>query len=67
MGIMGWSSTSMAARYQHITDPVCRDIAKRVGGLLWKPADEPWKGGSEGLGRSALRTTPVTRNEIGDG
>ena len=22
MGIMGWSSTAMAARYQHITDPI---------------------------------------------
>ena len=22
MGIMGWSSTSMAARYQHVTDPI---------------------------------------------
>jgi hypothetical protein len=35
MGIMGWSSTAMAARYQHMTDPIRRDIAKRVGGLLW--------------------------------
>ena len=22
MSIMGWSSTSMAARYQHVTDPI---------------------------------------------
>jgi integrase len=35
MGIMGWSSTAMAARYQHITDPIRRDVARRVGGLLW--------------------------------
>lgn len=35
MGIMGWSSTGMAARYQHITDPIRRDAARRVGGLLW--------------------------------
>jgi integrase len=35
MSIMGWSSTSMAARYQHVTDPIRRDVAKRVGGLLW--------------------------------
>ena len=35
MGLMGWSHTAMAARYQHITAPVRRDIAKRVGGLLW--------------------------------
>jgi len=37
---MGWSSTAMAARYQHITDPIRRDIAKRVGGLLWAPGDD---------------------------
>ncbi|MER7246180.1 site-specific integrase [Kribbella sp. NPDC000426] len=35
MGVMGWSSTAMAARYQHMTDPIRRDIAKRLGGLLW--------------------------------
>jgi hypothetical protein len=34
MGIMGWSTTAMAARYQHITDAVRRDIAGRVGGLI---------------------------------
>jgi integrase len=39
MSIMGWSSTSMAARYQHVTDPIRRDVARRIGGLLW--ADEP--------------------------
>ena len=35
MGIMGWSSTAMAARYQHVTDPIRRDVADRIGGLLW--------------------------------
>ncbi|MFE9744054.1 tyrosine-type recombinase/integrase [Saccharothrix saharensis] len=39
MGIMGWSNTAMAARYQHITSAIRRDVAQRVGGLLWKPAD----------------------------
>jgi integrase len=41
MGIMGWSNTAMAARYQHITSAIRRDVAQRVGGLLWKPADAP--------------------------
>lgn len=36
MATMGWSSTAMAARYQHMVDPIRRDIAKRVGGLLWQ-------------------------------
>lgn len=35
MSIMGWSSTSMAARYQHVTDPIRREVAGRVGGLLF--------------------------------
>lgn len=36
MGLMGWSSSSMAARYQHITDKIRQDIAKQVGGAIWK-------------------------------
>jgi integrase len=39
MGVMGWSTTAMAARYQHVTDPILADIAKRVGGLIWGPDD----------------------------
>ena len=39
MGVMGWSSTSMAARYQHVTDPIRRDVAARMGDLLWLPED----------------------------
>jgi integrase len=35
MGVMGWSSTSMTKRYQHLTDQIRTDIAKRVGGLIW--------------------------------
>lgn len=35
MAIMGWSSTAMAARYQHVTDPIRLDVAQRVGVLLW--------------------------------
>jgi integrase len=32
MGVMGWSNTAMAARYQHLTAPIRNDIARRVGG-----------------------------------
>lgn len=35
MGLMGWSTTAMAARYQHITGAVRGDVADRVGGLIW--------------------------------
>lgn len=38
MGLMGWSTTAMAARYQHITGSIRTDVAGRVGGLIWGPA-----------------------------
>lgn len=41
IGIMGWSNSSMTTRYQHITAQVRRDIARRVGGLLWEPESKP--------------------------
>jgi hypothetical protein len=41
MGVMGWSNTAMAARYQHITAAIRRDVAERVGGLLWRPNQPP--------------------------
>ena len=60
MGVMDWATTSMAARYQHMTDPIRADIAKRVGGLIWKPAElqppirRPTRLGS----RMAVRRSP---------
>ena len=39
MAIMGWSSASMAKRYQHLIDSIRRDVAKQVGGLLWGVSD----------------------------
>jgi integrase len=38
MSVMGWSSTAMAARYQHVVAAVRRDVANQVGGLLWRPS-----------------------------
>lgn len=40
MDVMGWSSTAMAARYQHVTDPIRPEVATRVGGLLWASAED---------------------------
>lgn len=40
MGIMGWSDSGMTKRYQHLTARVQKDVATRVGGLLWQPAPE---------------------------
>ncbi|MFF7544235.1 tyrosine-type recombinase/integrase [Streptomyces canus] len=39
MGLMGWSTTAMAARYQHMVDSVRTDVARQVDGLIW--AAEP--------------------------
>ncbi|KOY59602.1 tyrosine-type recombinase/integrase [Streptomyces sp. XY332] len=36
MGLMGWSTTAMAARYQHMVDGVRTDVARQVDGLIWK-------------------------------
>ncbi len=41
MGIMGWSDSGMARRYQHLTAQIRRDIAKQVGGLLWEAGSAP--------------------------
>jgi integrase len=35
MGLMGWSTTAMAARYQHMVDTVRSSVAEQVDGLLW--------------------------------
>ena len=40
MGFMGWSNTAMAARYQHVTTAIQRDIATRVGGLIWQASED---------------------------
>lgn len=36
MALMGWSSASMANRYQHVVDEVRADVADRLGGLIWE-------------------------------
>lgn len=39
MEIIGWSHSTMAARYQHLTGAIRDDIASRVGSLLWGPTE----------------------------
>lgn len=39
MSVMGWASTSMAVRYQHVTAGIRADIAQRVDGLIWTSED----------------------------
>lgn len=35
MDVMGWSTASMAHRYQHVPDELRKRIAQQLGGLLW--------------------------------
>ncbi|TDT40693.1 phage integrase family protein [Streptomyces sp. BK208] len=50
MGLMGWSTTAMAARYQHMVDAVRADIARQVDGLIRKAeADRPDDDGTVGI------------------
>jgi len=39
MGIMGWSS-DQRHRYQHMIDPVLKDIASRIDRLFWEETDD---------------------------
>jgi integrase len=36
MEFMGWSNSSMAKRYQHVTAVLRGNIAKRLNGFLWE-------------------------------
>jgi integrase len=64
MGIMGWSSSAMAKRYQHLTDPILQDVAKRVGGLIWDQPETPKgnaraKGDDDGQGDDGAAGVPT--------
>ncbi|MDF9804928.1 integrase [Streptomyces sp. HB372] len=48
MGLMGWSTTAMAARHQHMVDTVRTDVARQVDGLIWTPARERPDGDDDG-------------------
>ncbi|GHJ02094.1 site-specific integrase [Streptomyces olivaceus] len=48
MGLMGWSTTAMAARYQHMVDTVRVDVARQVDGLIWKPNRDRPEDGDDG-------------------
>ncbi len=39
MDFMGWSDSTMVKRYTHVVAALRDDIASRINGLLWKPAD----------------------------
>ncbi len=50
MSLMGWSSESMATRYQHVTDALRSQVASQVGRLIWETPG----GAEEGDDEAAL-------------
>ncbi|MFF9427232.1 tyrosine-type recombinase/integrase [Streptomyces sp. NPDC014746] len=55
MGLMGWSTTAMAARYQHMVDTVRHEVAERVDGLIWKPAGDRPSDDDDGAAGALVR------------
>jgi integrase len=39
MDLMGWSQLRMTQRYQHVPDQLRRDVADKLGHLLWSTDD----------------------------
>jgi hypothetical protein len=67
MSVLEWSSTAMAARYQHVTAAVRRGVACQIGGLLWKPSATQ-SCNHNGNGRAALTGGPaVCAGDAGGG
>jgi Phage integrase family len=54
MSLMGWSSGSMTARYQHVTDTLRSQVASQVGDLI----------GDSSAGDDAQATTVVRRGSL---
>jgi hypothetical protein len=55
MGLMGWSTTAMAARYQHMVDSVRSDVARQVDGLIWRPTGHRPDDDDGGAARALVR------------
>jgi integrase len=57
MDMMGWSSSSMAARYQHVTNDLRHDIANSLGGLFWDTTETTTEtnGVGQDVGHERLR------------
>jgi integrase len=56
MSLMGWSSESMAARYQHVTDTLRSQVASQVGDLIW---DSPGSTGTSDQDLLTVRPGPL--------
>ena len=67
MSLMGWSSSEMAARYQHVTDAIRHDVARQVDPLIWQTGSARDIAPPDAQGRSgaaADETVPVDRPSL---
>jgi hypothetical protein len=55
MDLMGWSQLSMTQCYQHVPDQLRRDVADKLGHLLWSTDDSDHA--SDHLDHPSLRWT----------
>ncbi len=61
MSLMGWSSTEMAVRYQHVTDTIRLEVARQVDALIWQAREGD---DSVTVDRASL-TTAIRLAELG--
>jgi hypothetical protein len=54
MSLMGWSSTEMAARYQHVTGTIREGVARQVDSLIWQARDTAVGEGTVPVSRDSL-------------
>ena len=55
MDLMGWSQLSMTQRYQHVPDELRRDVADKLGRLLWVADD-----GEDDSGAASAPVAPAS-------
>ncbi len=63
MDLMGWSQLSMAQRYQHVPDELRRDVADKLGRLLWVAVDGEDNSGAGAPGAPPVRERTETQSE----
>jgi hypothetical protein len=59
MDLMGWSQLSMTQRYQHVPDQLRRDVADKLGRLLWVSTNDDDGGKDDGEGGAAGVLVPA--------
>lgn len=68
MSLMGWSSTGMATRYQHVTDAIRAEVASQVGSLIWEARGDRGADGTVTVRRGSLAAIlPLVEDGLASG